>query len=782
MASERTNVYISSDDKNNQSLFKEPQENDQLQTDLVRWSAKRERKEKEFQMQRVINKWQQIIGQRPKKDVYLDLGLRKIDWVQSIKRLDPRFQIRCYFEEVSRHGGPLDDPLIEPPLEIISGFAKASAFSVWRPTSNDAISKMMKGEATGKGLEVKGKSAKCGDLSGLIPFVQIYKEEHKLPSRLGLTSHGRMRIYYKTKELRDKAVKQLKMVAKGMAIAVDVAIRKLEQHSCREQTSFDGESNKKVSAKLFSNDDDDELIIISNDLKATWSVDDWKIYKNKNNFGLDVSERVFFEACIMGQDIGRKGSMETGRPSEPNFQSMNFASTRKYSGVGPRTVVYQVSENDPLKPQTFVVAYEENGSVAPVASDFDCFLVGTRGVVFDEPMATEQVELMKWMNDRVGDILAKNKPDVSWTSRWFDVLTAADDSAMPEMPRFGFGDPKSYKIMEGAVARFVHNKNGAVRHGAECFNYKFPQDIDDKLLVIADIGDFPGSNAPFKYMSPGELQELMLTKIDDGFIFPLNPKWILADRGWKRVYDKMMSRQAMDPKVEISLETWYPKSSGVREQIEVIYSRYPDGFVDDDGGVKMEGTEALDLATQKLARMRLLRGGVSKVMRALSISKLSSSTSSSLTNAHHDNNLTTTGFFNDASILNVETENKIHGKKQSMSQVSTVDGSDSSSKQMMASHTSDREKDHHVFSHRTPLSDDVSISSLDYSIDIGSSLSKDALYQLRMDARKKLMSSFLDPDEQVDSDDDLSFSKQTTPRQRSRKSFGLFKRHHNTRR
>ena len=33
-------------------------------------------------------------------------------------------------------------------------------FSVWRPTSEDAIKMMMEGKATGKGLNVKGKSAK----------------------------------------------------------------------------------------------------------------------------------------------------------------------------------------------------------------------------------------------------------------------------------------------------------------------------------------------------------------------------------------------------------------------------------------------------------------------------------------------------------------------------------------------------------------------------------------------------------------------------------------------
>jgi hypothetical protein len=34
------------------------------------------------------------------------------------------------------------------------------------------------------------------------------------------------------------------------------------------------------------------------------------------------------------------GTMETGRPSVTNFQSMNFASTRQLNGVGPRMDVY----------------------------------------------------------------------------------------------------------------------------------------------------------------------------------------------------------------------------------------------------------------------------------------------------------------------------------------------------------------------------------------------------------------------------------------------------------
>ena len=42
---------------------------------------------------------------------------------------------------------------------------------------------MMAGKATGKGLNVKGKSAKRGVLSGYVPFLQISDEAHK--SKMG---------------------------------------------------------------------------------------------------------------------------------------------------------------------------------------------------------------------------------------------------------------------------------------------------------------------------------------------------------------------------------------------------------------------------------------------------------------------------------------------------------------------------------------------------------------------------------------------------------------------
>ena len=133
------------------------------------------------------------------------------------------------------------------------------------------------------------------------------------------------------------------------------------------------------------------------------------------------------------------------------------------------------------------------------------------------------------------------------------------------MPKYGFCDPKSTKIVAGAVARFAHHKNGAVRHGSKCFNYYFPQDLDDQFLVISDT--LPGKQ--WKDVDAEELKEILCQKIDGGFCFPLNPKWwILADKGWKKVYDRMMASK--NPIIQKSLDTWYPPDSGrIQEGVDV---------------------------------------------------------------------------------------------------------------------------------------------------------------------------------------------------------------------
>ena len=78
---------------------------------------------------------------------------------------------------------------------MLRGFEKAGIFSVWRPTSLEAIRKMINNEGVGKGLDIKGKSAKRGIYSGFVPFLQIHDNEHKhkiSPMR----ASERVRVFY----------------------------------------------------------------------------------------------------------------------------------------------------------------------------------------------------------------------------------------------------------------------------------------------------------------------------------------------------------------------------------------------------------------------------------------------------------------------------------------------------------------------------------------------------------------------------------------------------------
>eukprot|EP00588_Corethron_pennatum_P010042 CAMPEP_0194271612 /NCGR_PEP_ID=MMETSP0169-20130528/5349_1 /TAXON_ID=218684 /ORGANISM="Corethron pennatum, Strain L29A3" /LENGTH=510 /DNA_ID=CAMNT_0039014001 /DNA_START=375 /DNA_END=1904 /DNA_ORIENTATION=+ len=502
----------------------------------------------------------------------------RLEWLSSFRRLDPRHMILTFFNDVTREGaGRIEeaDQSIGNSFEcspLLRYFSKASAFSVWRPTSNDSIRKMIIGEGTGKGLDVKGKSARKGMLSGFIPFLQIHEESHKKELRRP-PKDGMMRIFYKNEAARNIAVLEFTSKSNEMVATVTEARATLSRH--------DSVEDQLVSASInFLLDVIDPKIHLIDDYSPLF-------------FGIDVAQRIFFECYIMKQDIERGPIHDTGRPSEPAFQDMNFKCIRDYSGDGPRSVVLQLSEapTNALRPQELVVAYEEHGRVVPVVSDFDCFLVGTRSLDYSTPLPESQIWLLKELLAEIEGILDSPISSESWTKRWLEVLKkiANNNKSYPKMPKFGFGDPKSYAIMENVVSRL--KLNGAVRHGAECFNYHFPQELDESFLVIDERLD---SKVPWKYVNVQELRELLCARIDDGYVFPLNPKWILADHGWKAVYDKMMS--STNARVQGALAVWYPPESGIRELIEDIHSRFPDGFQrlsveNEDQDDKLEGTE-----------------------------------------------------------------------------------------------------------------------------------------------------------------------------------------------
>eukprot|EP00984_Skeletonema_dohrnii_P012566 scaffold5119_cov153-Skeletonema_dohrnii-CCMP3373.AAC.2 len=88
--------------------------------------------------------------------------------------------------------------------------------------------------------------------------------------------------------------------------------------------------------------------------------------------------------------------------------------------------------------------------------------------------------------------------------------------------------------------------------------------------------------------------EILADKIDEGFAFPLNPKWILCDEGWKDLYDKLLASDR--PNVQDALNVWYP--ADVRERIAAISSKHPIGYGPSDGAT-LRSAEGLALMRKK---------------------------------------------------------------------------------------------------------------------------------------------------------------------------------------
>ena len=114
-----------------------------------------------------------------KKELVLK-RLKKLQWARAFIDSDPRRQILEYFLP-GDHNGPRG--LLRVKELPLPKMPTTTYFSVWRPTSMDAVRMLMAGDATGKSLNIKGKSAKQGIISGFVPFLQIHEEKDKAKVR-----------------------------------------------------------------------------------------------------------------------------------------------------------------------------------------------------------------------------------------------------------------------------------------------------------------------------------------------------------------------------------------------------------------------------------------------------------------------------------------------------------------------------------------------------------------------------------------------------------------------
>jgi len=399
-------------------------------------------------------------------------------------------------------------------------------FAVFRPTSRDAISRMLNGEAVGKGLNVKGKSAKRNRLSGFVPFVQISKNEHKADIEPPHPK-ARVRIYYQSKGARDAALTELQQLQ-----------------------SYAGEGSDSYDSDVVLQDD-----------------------YSPDHYGLDVPEALVHLAYITGDDVDLRPphDWETGRESCAEFMDMNLHALR--DGKPPKVVLLQYDSNNPMNCHGLLVAYAET-HVKPVVSDFDAFTVGSRGMPYEPPLTDQQAELARLSLEWCRGILESPAAD-SWTSRWLDVLKQKHQELQDfrvELPRFGFGDETSYKLVEQVVDATC--TTGAVRHGAECFNFSFPQELDDQYLIVWE-GFASANGVPWEYKSEPEMRDFLKDRIAEGFCFPLNPIWPLRDPGWWDIFEALRNSQHGHQ----ALKAWYRlPDSGLCELMDEIHTAHPRGF------------------------------------------------------------------------------------------------------------------------------------------------------------------------------------------------------------
>jgi len=464
---------------------------------------------------------------------------------------DPRKSLADFYRP-GNSAGPRSS-LTNPDTAAACSSGKSDWFAVYRPTSRDAIAKMIGGSAVGKGLNVKGKSSKKNRLSGYVPFLQISDNAHKLDIEES-PPDSRFRLFFVHSSCRQSALEVL------------------------------------------------EPLLASEDIEVTTErkihlVDDYP-----GVFGIDLPETVLREAYIMKPDLEPFAGWETGRASEPAFMDMNFHAVRYRTD--PLVCLYQWDVDNPMNPHGLLIAYAEE-QVKPVVSDFDTFTVGSKGMIY-EAIPDDQQKLAMWSLDHTTGIL-KNPGVSGWNSRWLDVLRKSSEEGFhPSVPKYGFGDAQSCRL----IAKVVEwtKSTGAVRHGAESFNFYFPQELDEEYLIVWE--KFP--DKPWAYKTESQLKEFLLERCEEGYSFPLNPVWPVRDKGWYHIFASMelndSARQAM--------ECWYPPDSGISERIHAIHEEFPDGFA----AIVVPGSPARDKSADldmcERADLGLFKIGVKKIVGA----------------------------------------------------------------------------------------------------------------------------------------------------------------------
>ena len=218
-------------------------------------------------------------------------------------------------------------------------------------------------------------------------------------------------------------------------------------------------------------------------------------------------------------------------------------------------------------------------SYTPLCALFAAVAAGMRY----DAMPVEQQQIIQWELDQTEHIVKEAPAEsLGWTGHWLRVIKAAEDSGFhPSYPsKFGFGEVTSTRLISDVVDATA--SCGAVRHGAECFNFWFPQELDKDYLIVwdgfAEAGWTPMTGQPGKVpwqaAKEPELRQFLLERAREGYSFPLNPIWPIRDGGWYAVLQALQKHG----EGRENLDKWLPPESGLLKKIEALHQAYPNGF------------------------------------------------------------------------------------------------------------------------------------------------------------------------------------------------------------
>ena len=272
-------------------------------------------------------------------------------WLKTFLQQDPRRYIVDYFRAGDERGpfGYLRAKGFRP------GTGQASEhFAVWRPCSLQALGMLFQGTATGKGLNIKGKSATRGILSGFVPFLQISEEAHKQMVST-LPPEARTRIYYKTEALRARARQQLQRVLTEMWQAAAEGRQQIDAHTAGSAELNDSEVAQALRMCMWTCanaqiiDIDDFVPLVEATVRRGGEVGRRISLRPdaQGMYGLDVPQRLLWETCVIRKDIRRTGEWVTGRASEPAFMDLNLKALRDGSSPHAALVTTRASSSNP---------------------------------------------------------------------------------------------------------------------------------------------------------------------------------------------------------------------------------------------------------------------------------------------------------------------------------------------------------------------------------------------------------------------------------------------------